>query len=423
MLTVEGKRILKTKSTRRLLLLALVLSLFLGFYTVRHEAYYDYEEAGQTHITRGIRAYQMKQKKYAVIDGVITPELLSEAVTVYHRLLSQYGSSYAIPPKISSEVLGPYSPVYTWIGWSFTDENGAHFTAADLTPTDAQLFYRERLLTLERTLEKKYHKQPQVLDYAMSHLREPSAPFIYHYGIGSTGVFDNLGLCTFLVTLICLVILAPVFSSDYASGADDILRCTKRGRKSLAAAKLCSATLIGLFVWFLCIGAYLAVVIGAFGLDHETSAELLHVSYNPDALTTAGILGMIFLSSLLTFLAMAGFTLFLSSRLKNPLVVLAAAMAVAILPTVIRMFGANGSFGAAGIAGAEGNFINWFRFCLPSGGLTVVGSMLDALTSLHFVWIGDFVIWSPYVLLFAPVLQLPLWYGLAVQSYCSHQSA
>ena len=319
-------------------------------------------------------------------------------------------------------MLGPYSPVYTWIGRSFTDENGASFSAADLTPEQARNFYSERLLTLERTLEKKYGTRPQVLEYAMSHVDESEAYFTYSYGIGSTSTFDNLGMCAFLVTLICMVIIAPVFSSDYASGADDILRCTRRGRKSLAAAKLCSALIVSLCVFLLCIGTFLAVVFGAFGSDDQTSAELLNIVYNPNSLTAMGVMGKILLSSLLTFLAMSCFTLFLSSQMKSSLAVLASAMAVAILPTVVRMFGAGGSFGADGVAGAEGNLINWVRFCLPSGGLTMVGSMLDELGGLRFLWMGDFVTWSPYVILVAAAVQLPIWFCLAMRAYDTHEA-
>ena len=91
-------------------------------------------------------------------------------------------------------------------------------------------------------------------------------------------------------------------------------------------------------------------------------------------------------------------------------------MAVALLPTIIRIFGAGGSFGR-GFAAAERNILNWIRVCLPSGGVSMTGAVTDELLGLRFLWLGDFVTWSPYVLLAAAVLQIPIWFVLTVRAY------
>ena len=421
MLRVEIKRVLKTRSTWGLFAIAFALSLFFAFYTIRHEAYYQYEN-GRTEIIRGPKAYELKQDRYDMISGKITPELMADALKIYHEIIGKYGDDYSVPAEISDKVLGPYSPVYTWIMQAFTDKNGIHYSIADLSPEQMGNFNVERIMTLQRLLEKKYDKAPQVKEYAMAHVDMGRETFDYNYGIGSTHTFDNLGMLTFIITLICMVIAAPVFSADYASGADDILRCTRDGKRRLAITKLCSAFIIGLGVFIICIGIFLIAIYAVFGFNDITSAELLNVMYNPDSLTAMGILGMILLSSLLSFMAMYSFTLLLSSRFKNSILVLALSIAIAILPTIIRMFGAGGSFAIDGVGGAEGNIINWIRFCLPSGGLTMVGSMLDELVSLHFLWLGDWVIWSSYLLLAAAAVQIPIWLGLSVRFYRKHEA-
>lgn len=420
MLRVELKRILKTRSTWGLFVIAFTLSLFFAFYTVRHEAYYQYKN-GRTEIIRGSKAYERKQDRYDMISGKITPELMSDAVKTYHEIIEEYGDDYSVPAEISDKVLGPYSPVYTWIMRAFTDENGIHYSIADLSPEEVKNFNEERITTLQRLLEKKYNEVPQVKEYAMTHVDMDREIFDYNYGIGSTHTFDNLGMLTFIVTLICIVIAAPVFSSDYASGADDILRCTRDGKRRLAITKLCSAFIIGLGIFIICIGTFLTVIYVVFGFKDKTSAELLNVMYNPDSLTAIGILGMIIISSFLSFISIYSFTLFLSSKFKNSILVLALSIAVAILPTIIRMFGAGGSFGVDGVGGFEGNIINWIRFSLPSGGLTMTGTMLDELVSLHFLWLGNWVIWSPYILLLAATIQIPIWLGLSVHFYTKHE--
>ncbi len=257
------------------------------------------------------------EKNKEKIRGEVRPELISEAVRVYHEVIEEYGEEYNIPYEISSKTLGPYSPVYTWIYRSFSDQGGDMLMAANISQEQALNFYQERLLTLERQLEEKYEKQPQVVEYAMSRA-DSGENFNYSYGIGSTYTLDELGMSTFLITLICLMIAAPIFSSDYASGADDILRCTRHGRGRLALAKLSSAIIICLGAFILCIGAFLVIVYLAFGFDDNTSVEL---------------------------------------------------------------------------------------------------------GSLRFLWIGDFVTWSPYVMLIASAVQIPVWIFLTVRSYNKHEAA
>lgn len=410
MLKLELKRILKTRATWWLVLIALVLCLVYALWAIRLSVYYDYDASGQHQTTHGVEAYKLNQEKYSLIEGEVTPELISKAVSVYQEVMAQYGDDYSVPPEISNEVLGPYSPVYTWINRSFTDESGVRLMPGDITAEQALDFYHQRIITLERTIENKYEQTPQVISYAESHMEGDGENLNYTYGIGSTNTFDHLGMCTFLVTLICCMITAPIFSSDYASGADDILRCTKRGRKRLAITKLSSAVIISLGVFILCIGAFLIVVYLAFGFNDNTSAELLGILWNPDSLTAMGVLGTILLSSLITFLAMSCFTLFLSSCFKSPILVLAVAIAVALIPTVMML------------SGADGNLLNWIRFCLPSGGVLPAAALVSELGSLRFLWIGSFVTWSTYVMLAAATVQIPVWFLMAIRSYDRHEA-
>lgn len=409
MLGVELKRILKTRSTWRLAAIALLLCLFFALWAVRLSVCYYYDESGQHQITHGVEAYELNKEKYSLIEGEVTSELFAAAVEVKHEVRRRYGDDYSVPPDISNEVLGPYSPVYTWIARSFSDENGSALAPDDITAAQSRNFYQERLRTLERQLADRYEGQPQVVDYAMSKANG-GENFYYSYGIGSTRAFDHLGMCSFLITLICAVITAPIFSSDYASGADDVLRCAKHGGTRLALAKLGSAVIVCLGVFVLCIGSFLSVMLITFGFDDMTSAELLNIAWTPAPITAMGCMGLILLLSLLTFLAMTCFTLFLSSRLSSPVAVLAISAAVAMIPTLILR------------SGADGNILNWIRFCLPSGGALPSGAMLNELGGLRFLWIGGFVAWSPYVIILAAAAQIPLWLLLAVRSYVRHQA-
>src|SRR5665648_1133582 len=113
MLRVELKRILKTRATWWLFAIAFVLCIFFAFYAVRLSTYSYYDENGQAQFTRGTEAYELNKEKNSFIEGEITPELISEAVRVYHEVIAEYGNAYNVPPEISGKTLAPYMPVYT----------------------------------------------------------------------------------------------------------------------------------------------------------------------------------------------------------------------------------------------------------------------------------------------------------------------
>lgn len=144
MLRVELKRILKTRSTWRLAAIALAICLASAFSTVRQVVKYIDHGDEPTEIVRGVGVYEENRERYSVIRGEVTPELFASAVALHHELLARYGTDYDIPPDISNSVLGPYSPVFTWIYYAFSDDFGAALTSADISPERAQNYYQER---------------------------------------------------------------------------------------------------------------------------------------------------------------------------------------------------------------------------------------------------------------------------------------
>ena len=132
------------------------------------------------------------------------------------------------------------------------------------------------------------------------------------------------------------------------------------------------------------------------------------------------IMWWIVLSAILSSIVMGAFTLFVSSKSSSPLVSLAICISVALIPTILSIFEAGGSFGH-GFAAVEGNLMNWVRICLPSGGVSLTGAMLNELASLRFIWIGNLVVWTPPALLLSAAIQIPLWVTLTILSYNKHR--
>ena len=215
MLRPQLTRILQPRSSWSLAAIALPICLSSAFSTVRQVVkYIDHD--GYTEIVRGIGVYEENRQRYSVIRGEVTPELFASAVELHHELLARYGTDYDIPPELSGRVLGPYSPVFTWIFNAFSDEFGAALTSADISPERALNYYQERLSTLERNLKEKYEQTPQVVEYTMSRLGRESGNFNYSYGISATSAFANFGLCAFLFPeqMICVLRVCHSFALD-----------------------------------------------------------------------------------------------------------------------------------------------------------------------------------------------------------------
>ena len=97
---------------------------------------------------------------------------------------------------------------------------------------------------------------PRAQSKAVEMYRNTGKPFEVYPGMNSA-VPDYQNIMGFLVLLFCVVIAAPIFSADYQSGADDILRCTLHGRVSLGIAKLFASLFISGAAFVFCVAVHI----------------------------------------------------------------------------------------------------------------------------------------------------------------------
>ena len=111
---------------------------------------------------------------------------------------------------------------------------------------------------------------------AVEMYRNTKKPFEVYPGMTSA-VMDYQNIMGFLVLLFCVVIAAPIFSADYQSGADDILRCTRHGRVSLGIAKMFAALFISGAAFVLCAAVHILVADSLFGWEcTRTSIQMMY---------------------------------------------------------------------------------------------------------------------------------------------------
>lgn len=411
LLKVELKRILKTRFTIILLLSALFLSFLLAWLPVTF-SYASYTDAnGETVELKGLQAIAHIKQLQADITGTVTPEKVRQAVEDYQACLTRYGvdTSYDLPEGVYEAEIRAYAPLLHGIREAFADpDTGFAPSIMDIDPEKVSNYYGicgERIVSLMKQ-EQKNHPAAQKIGIDL--YSQVKKPYLFFPGY-STDAMDYQILLAFLVMLFCTLITAPVFTSDYQTGADDIFRCTKFGKTRFAIIKILAASLICAATYCLCIVIYILVSDSLWGWEcTKTSMQMLYSILNlPDM--DIGQLQIFFaLSGLLSILAVISVTLFLSSKFKNVAACMATALLLCLLPIVLYM------------ALPEELGI-WIYSILPAGGNGLQTSILYAATDFLFWNIGPAAIWLPHVMLGAYMVEIPLFAGLAVYSYSKYR--
>lgn len=214
------------------------------------------------------------------------------------------------------------------------------------------------------------------------------------------------GMYLFLLMFLCVLITAPLFSCEYQTGADDILRSTKHGKRRLALVKILSALSIDAAAFVPCMTIFQLISNSLFGWEcRQTSLQILFSAVNLLDLNVGQMQNLVMLSGFISLLSSICFVLFLSSACQNTTISTGLTIASAILPTLFYML-------IGGIAGS------WLRVLLPSGALGGSNAFLYALTDFEFLKAGPLTVWTPWLLLIVPALEIPLFLWLTVRTYC-----
>ena len=412
LMKLELKRVLKTRLTLILLTFSLVLSLVMAYIPTTF-SYVTYRDAnGDTVKLLGLDAVQYLKTLQSDTAGEVTPQKVRQAVEDYQTCLTKYGveNTYDLPEGVYEAEILPYAPLLHGVREAFADpDSGIAASLMDISPEIIENFYgacETRLVSLMK-LEQKDH--PAAQEAAKRLYSRVETPYQLYPGY-NTDAMDYQLLLSFLIVLFCTVIAAPIFTSDYQTGADDIYRCTKYGRVKFAITKLLSALLICGTAFSLCAVVFLLVSNSLYGWEcTKTSMQMLYSIVNLPNLNLGQLQWVCAGGYLLCLLATVSFTLFLSSKLRNVVASLSVSLVCCILPVILYV----------ALPSEIGQLI---YTVLPAGGVALQTSFLYTLVDFAFWNIGNIAIWTPYVMLGAYCVEIPLFLCLAVYSYCTRKA-
>lgn len=407
-LRLEMKRVLTTKMTWVLLAAALLFSVLMAYIPVTFEAVSYTDEQGRKIELEGRDAVIYLKNLRKNVEGEVTPEKVKTALAAYQKCLEKYGvmDTYELPDGADTESLMPYWDYMYRIRETFADsETGIAPALMEIDLDDVDNFYEKADLRLESLMKMEQPEHISAQKTAIAMYDEVKKPLQYYSGI-SADAMDYQVLLIYLIMILCVVIAAPIFTSDYQTGADDILRCTKYGRGRMAVCKILSSLLICGGTFLLCLSVWIGVTNTIFGWEStKTSLQFMFSISNLPNFNIGETQWICTAAAFVMFLAMLSFTLFVSAKAKSTVSSLAASLGFCILPVLITS-----------IFPEELGL--WMQCLLPAGGIGMGNSFLYALIDFKFLHLGRWSVWMPYALVFFAVIQIPVFLILAVRSHC-----
>ena len=410
MYKLELKRMLKTRSTCILMAVALLVTLI--FWCINVFGAYYYSNDGKSY--HGLDAMEMRRIVAESAEGEWTPERIRDVFAQIAEVSTDFGVAVEGETNDNYEIVtGDNGAAASIAGYTSTFLRSipqvfdVQYTS-EITPDMASQYYTQRKAYIEEAMTLNYG--PAAAEAALKLDENTAEPFYYEFGFGTgSDTASTLPVSLFAVAIVCSIICAPVFASDYSTGADDIQRCTRYGCKRLGKSKLLAAMTLSTALYIICAAVFVALTLAVYG-DDKTSAQLALDALVLIDIDMNGVLVLTLVAGFLSVLAMTAFTLYLSARMRSSVAVLAIALAVAMAPTFLVILLREGALG------------DWLRLLLPSGGLGLGTGMIVDIQVGKFLTLGPVAVWTPFAALAVPALEAPVFTLLARRAYVRHEA-
>lgn len=411
---VELKRQLTSKMVRILILSCFIITLLLSYFPIFYIEYTYLANTGTEITVNGINAISMRKDNWKEYTGSISPEKIASALSQYQGSMKQYGEDGIFTGKMPrSEYSQKIEPIYRWIyrlrEVYASPQTGIAPDILNLSEDNALNFYNQCYQRLDTLMDMEQGEHPSAQEQAKSLYKNVGMPFTYYPGIDGA-VLDYLALLIFILVIVGVVIVAPVFSGEYQSGSDQILRCTKHGTNKLASAKIKAGLSIVILLYLICVAVFILIENSCFGWEScKTSIQVAFSATSFLPINIGQMEVLVIFAGLLALIATTSCVLYLSSRLSSAYITTAIALLICFSPMFFTMI-------------ISGNFGMWIRCILPTGGVGLSNSILYELTDTNFIYAGSLSIWLPFALLIANIMETPMFVGLAHYSYRSHKT-
>ena len=360
---LELKRLLKTRSVGILIIAALILSAVLSYLPVTYIQAYKTDKSGTIQVVTGIEAIKAKKADKKALHGEMTEAKIRETIADIKEVLKEYGSleRQNIPLDVYDEKVYSQSGYHCSIWNKTIIPNGKNLYTleySEISEDDAKNVY-----TAYRENVQNLNKNPEVqkkINQMTKHIQIPLA----YYSEFTTDQLDYYQIYLFLVMIFFMVIITPVFATEYQTGSDQILRCTKHGRFRLAITKIAVVFTLIFAVFAVGTTVFSIIMRILYGAEvFKNPLQMLGYLYYIPAFTVGKMYKVMVAGGLLSLVAVGASILFFSAKCKTVQSALICAFATAFVPMVIFT-----------ISNSR-NILEILRCIFPTSGLAFMNSL------------------------------------------------
>ena len=277
---------------------------------------YKTDKSGNIEAVSGREAIKVKRADKKALQGEMTEAKLRETITDIKEVLKEYGSlsRQDIPLEVYVQKVYPHLDIIAVLEQTVVPDGKNLYTMkySDISEEDAKnvyVAYRKNVCNLNQNpgIQKK-------IDQMTAQIR---TPFSYYPEI-TTDQLDYYEIYLFLVMIFFMVIITPVFATEYQTGSDQILRCTKHGKFRLAVTKIAVVfTLI--FAVFAAGTAVFSIIMRLlYGAEvFKNPLQMLGYLYYIPAFTVGKMYKVMVAGALLSLVAVGSSTLFFFGKMQD----------------------------------------------------------------------------------------------------------
>ncbi len=391
----EYKKILGKRSVQITLLLAVLVTAFCVVATLLGGYYVDGNYESNYDAMVKDRAY-VRTISGRMLDG----RLIMETVNAYAQIPE--ADRYQDTQEFQT-IARPYSAVYGIVRSVFNTDS-KRFNMEDfkvLSKTQAGQFYdtrHDRIAQIVELTRMSGKAKEQVLA-----LDEQVKMFKFSYTDGYTRFFVLSSMLGLIAAFVMAVCVAPLFSGEYTSGADQLILSSRRGKNSLITAKLFTGFSLAGVICLTLAALSFGLSMTVFGSDGGSAPLQLYRILSPYPLTMGQTMLLLLTCIFFACIMTAAITMLLSAKLKTP-------FSVIILVGVLLIAPMLGSV-------SEKNILLYNLYHLFPTQMAAFGSVIDGI---QYGFLGLVV--RPYVFLplFAAAISVVLT-PLAYRSFKNHQ--
>ena len=406
---LEIKRILKNRKSFFIILFMIVLSAFFAWLPLYFVEIDRTNSDGSVDNLHGKEALEYLEPYYSDIDGEVTVDKLKDALTTYQDIRKKYGDEDAnIPKDVRFNQLKPAEALCRLLPVVYASEMNGNLIMKDLNAisVDEVNNYYDQCIQHIKDVCRVELKPQMAEEKALELYSNVEKPFYYHYGY-TRDAFDYVEICILFIAFAVIICGATVFSYNYETNADYIIRTTKNGKSKFAISVMLANLTVSVFLYIVCIAIHLAISDTMFGMDTlKTSVQALYDAISLPNLNLFELQMVLFVCGLITIISVSLCTYFVSAFCKKSVTALAISIFALLIPII-----------AYNIIG-EPNVISSI---LPSGGIGLQNSLLYQLVDFRFVSFGNVSLWSPMLTMAASAVEIPVLLVLSVVAYNKHK--